>query len=59
LKEALEIQPDNIEALLLKGKMLIKEKKGEEAVQVLEKSLLLQVKNSKERPKSSTFFYLG
>ena len=45
--------------MLLQGKMLIKEKKGKEAVEILEKSLVLQIKNSKERPKSSTFFYLG
>ena len=56
---AVKLEPDNVEALLLKGKILIKEKKGQEAIEVVEKSLLIQVKNSKERPKSSTFFYLG
>jgi len=39
--------------------MLVKEKQGKEAVEALEKSLVLQIKNPKERPKSSTFFYLG
>jgi hypothetical protein len=39
--------------------MLVKEKQGKEAIEVLEKSLVLQIKNQKERPKSSTFFYLG
>ena len=45
--------------MLLQGKMLVKEKQGKEAIEVLEKSLVLQIKNQKERPKSSTFFYLG
>jgi hypothetical protein len=39
--------------------MLIKEKRGEEAIEVVEKALTLQISNQKERPKSSTFFYLG
>ena len=39
--------------------MLIKEKKGKEAIVVLDKSLKLQVQISTQRPKSSTFFYLG
>ena len=59
IKEALQIDPENIEAMLLQGKMFIKEKKGKEAVEIVEKSLGLQIKNFKERPKSSTFFYLG
>ena len=59
INQALAIEPDNIEALLLKGKMLIKEKKGAEAIEVVDKALHLQITTSKERPKSSTFFYLG
>lgn len=53
------LDPENVEALLLKGKMLVKEKKGQEAVTVLENCVEIQCKNSPDRPKSSTFFYLG
>lgn len=59
IEAALQLEPDSVDALLLKGKMLIKEKKGQEAIAVVERALMLQVNNSKERPKSSTFFYLG
>jgi cytochrome c-type biogenesis protein CcmH/NrfG len=41
--EALDLDPDNIEALLLQGKMLIKEKRGKEAVEVVERSLVIQI----------------
>jgi len=41
IKEALDLDPENIEAMLLQGKMLIKEKRGKEAVEIVEKSLLL------------------
>ena len=58
LETALLLDPDNVDALLLKGKILLKLKRAEEAIQVVEKSLELQIQQ-KERPKSSTFFYLG
>jgi|TARA_B110001450_G_C17577733_1_gene463584 cytochrome c-type biogenesis protein CcmH/NrfG len=41
IKEALDLDPENIEAMLLQGKMLIKEKRGKEAVEIVERSLLL------------------
>jgi hypothetical protein len=55
----LDLDQENVDALLLKGKILVKEKKGKEAVEVLEKSVTVQCNISNEFPKSSTFFYLG
>jgi hypothetical protein len=35
------IDSENVDALLLKGKLLVKEKKGIEAIDVLEKALII------------------
>lgn len=36
---ALKLDPDNTDAKLLQGKMLIKEKRGKEAIEILESAL--------------------
>ena len=50
---------NNLEAQILQAKILLKEKKADEAIKVLEASLKQQIKDSQDWPKSSTFFYLG
>ena len=59
INQALKIDPDNVDALLLQGKILVKDKQGKEAVEVLERSVQVQCTSTDEMPKSSTFFYLG